>query len=109
MARTGGRQKSEGRVKLEELAKDELMKLFVKNKMKDIAIKFNTDVSVVSKVVNRRLFGSQGLRKDEKLQYIEDTIGVVPSYESDGAWMLSKERAYFQENKEMIMRKVNNN
>ena len=106
MARTGGRQKSEGRIKLEELPKEELMKLFVKNKMKDIAIKFATDVSVVSKVVNRRLFGSQGMRKEEKLQYIEYTIGVIPAYESDGAWMYSKERAYFQQHKEDIIRKV---
>ncbi len=100
MAKTGGRQKTEGRAKLESLDDKKLLRLFNNNSIKEIGKKFNIDPSAAGKVITSRLFAVG--EPTENIERIEEQ----PEYESVGAWMNSKERAYFQEYKEDIRRKV---
>ena len=101
MAKTGGVQKSKGRVKLESLTDKQLLALFNNNSIKEIGVKFNIDPNAAGKVVTSRLF-----TVGEPIASIERDVVQSSTCESLGAWMQSKERAYFQENKEDIIRKV---
>ena len=103
MARTGGRQKSEGRVRLESLTDKQLLALFNNNSIKQIAVKFELNTTVAGKVITSRLFAIK-----EPIASIERDVVQSSTYDSVGAWMYSKERAYFQENREDIIRKITN-
>ena len=94
-----GRQKTIGRSKLESLTDKQLLRLFNNNTIKELGVMFNVDPNAAGKVITSRLF------KSSKPQECIETIEQV-NYESEGAWMQSKERSYFQENKEDIIRKV---
>lgn len=98
MAKTGGRVKSKGRVELESLTDKQLLRLFNNNTVKQIAAKFELNTTVAGKVITSRLFAIS-----EPVASIERDAS---NYEVEGAWMQSKERAYFQENKEDIIRKI---
>ena len=101
MAKTGGVQKSKGRVELESLTDKKLLRLFNNNTIKEIANKFKIDPNAAGKVITSRLF-----TVGEPIPSIERDIVQPSTSEVEGAWMQSKERAYFQEYKEDIIRKV---
>ncbi len=114
-AKTGGRTKTKGRIELETMPIDNLMELFKKNRVKDIAEMFKVDTRAAGDVITSRLFSKEKMLEAKIKSKLEEKTGSTTLYninEDDlvvpnGAWRNSAEGNYFYNNQTAIMRKIN--